>query len=541
MPEVKLLDCTLRDGGYVNDWKFGHDNLVCIFERMVDAGIDFIEIGFLDERRSFDMDRSIMPDTDSVGKLFGGLDRKGTKVLGMIDFGTCGIEKIRPKKASFLDGIRVIFKKHLRKEAMEFCAQLKALGYLVFAQMVSVTSYEDGEMLDLIRLANEVQPYAVSMVDTYGLMYRENIRHYFELLNTNLDSEIAIGYHAHNNFQMGYANCIAMMSLHTKRDLLVDGTVYGMGKSAGNAPIELIAMWMNENLGKNYHLSQILEAIDSNISNFYTPATWGYNMFFFVAAQNECHPSYVSYLMEKRTLSIRSVNRILARIPKEKKLLYDAAYIEGLYKDYQDREMDDGEALSALETAFAGRNLLLLAPGANLHRQQERVRDYIRKENPLVVSVNFIEERFPIDYLFLTNSKRYVQLATVLSRKDGEYRVIATSNVAKTNGTFDYVLKYSSFIDREAEVIDNPFLMFLKVLGKTGVRKVALAGFDGYRGTGEADYIRPNLEYHFGRKEAERVNRYVTGELRKGKDRMETVFITDSIYEREDGRTENES
>ena len=212
-----------------------------------------------------------------------------------------------------------------------------------------LTSYEDGEMLDLIRLANEVQPYAVSMVDTYGLMYRENIRHYFELLNTNLDSEIAIGYHAHNNFQMGYANCIAMMSLHTKRDLLVDGTVYGMGKSAGNAPIELIAMWMNENLGKNYHLSQILEAIDSNISNFYTPATWGYNMFFFVAAQNECHPSYVSYLMEKRTLSIRSVNRILARIPKEKKLLYDAAYIEGLYKNYQDREMDDGEALSALD------------------------------------------------------------------------------------------------------------------------------------------------------------------------------------------------
>ena len=74
MPEVKLLDCTLRDGGYVNDWKFGHDNLVCIFERMVDAGIDFIEIGFLDERRAFDMDRSIMPDTDSVARIYGKLD-----------------------------------------------------------------------------------------------------------------------------------------------------------------------------------------------------------------------------------------------------------------------------------------------------------------------------------------------------------------------------------------------------------------------------------------------------------------------------------
>lgn len=77
-----------------------------------------------------------------------------------------------------------------------------------------------------------------------------------------------MGYHAHNNFQMGYANCITMMSQKTERMLLVDGTIYGMGKSAGNAPIELIAMYMNENLGKNYHISQFLEAIDSNIMDF---------------------------------------------------------------------------------------------------------------------------------------------------------------------------------------------------------------------------------------------------------------------------------
>ena len=68
MGEIKLLDCTLRDGGYVNDWNFGHNNLVSVFERMVDANIDIIEIGFLDDRRPFDINRSIMPDTDSVEK-----------------------------------------------------------------------------------------------------------------------------------------------------------------------------------------------------------------------------------------------------------------------------------------------------------------------------------------------------------------------------------------------------------------------------------------------------------------------------------------
>ena len=97
----------------------------------------------------------------------------------MIDYGTCSLAHIKPCEESYLDAIRVIFKKHLRNEAMSFCAELKKLGYKVFAQLVSVTSYTDDEMMDLIRLANEVKPYAVSMVDTYGLMHQNNLKHYF--------------------------------------------------------------------------------------------------------------------------------------------------------------------------------------------------------------------------------------------------------------------------------------------------------------------------------------------------------------------------
>ena len=202
MGDVKLLDCTLRDGGYVNDWEFGHDNLVSVFERLADAGIDIIEVGFLDERRPFDMNRSIMPDTDSVARIYGSLNRRQAMVVGMIDYGTCSMDQIKPCSQSFLDGIRVIFKKHLREPAMAFCRELKEMGYKVFAQMVSVTSYSDQEMLDLIRLANDLKPYAVSMVDTYGLLHQDNLFHYFDLLNENLDLEIGLGYHAHNNFQM---------------------------------------------------------------------------------------------------------------------------------------------------------------------------------------------------------------------------------------------------------------------------------------------------------------------------------------------------
>ena len=178
MNEIRLLDCTLRDGGYVNDWEFGHSTITSIFERVVDSGAEIIEIGFLDDRRPFDINRTIMPDTKSVQDIFGHCVKRPPMVVGMIDYGTCKLENIQPCEESYLDGIRVIFKKHIMHEAMEYCAQLKKLGYKVFSQLVSITSYSDEEMMELIGLVNEIEPFAVSMVDTYGLLDPNYMLHY---------------------------------------------------------------------------------------------------------------------------------------------------------------------------------------------------------------------------------------------------------------------------------------------------------------------------------------------------------------------------
>lgn len=537
MGDVRLLDCTLRDGGYVNDWNFGYHRLVSIFERIVDANVDMIEIGFLDERRPFDINRSIMPDTESAAKIYGNLDRKKTMVVGMVDYGTCSLEHIQPCTESCLDGIRVIFKKHLREPAMAYCAELKKKGYKVFVQLVSVTSYEDDEMMDLIRLANQVRPYAVSMVDTYGLMHQDNLKHYFHLLDKDLEPDIGIGYHAHNNFQMGYANCIEMLSHQSERMMLVDGSLYGMGKSAGNAPIELIAMHMNEHYGKNYQTSQLLEAIDTDIMNFYSHGAWGYSMFHYLAASNDCHPSYVSGLVEKRTLSVKSVNEILGRLQGEKKLLYDPEYMERLYKEYQDVDVDDRKEVRLLHDALCNRKVLLLGPGSSILSMEGKITDYLEKEHPAVFGVNFIPSAFPIDYLFLSNAKRYLRLSGVLAQGKLPFRVIATSNVTKTSGRFDYTLKYSSLLDEDADIIDNSFLMLLKVMVRLGVKKIALAGFDGYCGREKKNYISQDMEYDFSDVQAKKLNRYVASVLDGLKTELDMEFITDSLYRKQsDGK-----
>lgn len=529
MGKAMLLDCTLRDGGYINDWNFGHDNLVSIFERIVESGADIIEIGFLDERRVFDMNRSIMPDTESVKKIYGKLDKKNTMVVGMIDYGTCGLAHVRPCAESYLDGIRVIFKKHVKEQALSFCAELKRLGYKVFVQMVSVTSYSDDEMLDLIRLANEIRPYAVSMVDTYGLMHQNNLQHFFDLLNENLDVSIGIGYHAHNNFQMGYANCIKMLSNSIERDMIVDGSIYGMGKSAGNAPLELIAMYMNDNMGKKYDISQILEAIDSNILQFYRSATWGYNMFYYLAASNDCHPNYVSYLMEKRTLSIKSIYGILKKLEGEKRLLYDRNYVERLYMEYQDKEINDNEDRARLGQALKGKKLLVLGPGMTMETERQKINVFIREEEPVIISINYVPEGIFPSFIFISNSKRYVQLATRLSQNN--YSIIATSNVTGTcRDAFAYVLNFSTLMDEDAEFIDNSLVMLLKALINVGVKEVTLAGFDGY--TGQAsNYYKHEMEYDFIKKKADYLNAYTINFLKSIRGCMRVLFLTKSRYE----------
>ncbi len=334
MGKIKLLDCTLRDGGYINGWNFGHDNLTGIFGLLAAAGIDMIEIGFLDERVPYDRNRSIMPDTADAGRIYGRTSRGRAMVVGMIDYGTCSLERISPCSESFLDGIRVIFKKDARERAMDFCAGLKQLGYKVFAQLVSVTSYSDGELMDMVRLANKIKPYAVSMVDTYGLMHQDDLMHGFRLLDQGLDAGISLGYHGHNNFQMAYANCTAVISYETERRLFIDGSICGMGKGAGNAPTELVAMRMNRTRGTSFGISKLLEAAERHILPYYQPAAWGYSLLYFLAALNGCHPNYAADLLGKHALSASVVNEILGRLDGGKKLVYDKEYSEQMYRRY---------------------------------------------------------------------------------------------------------------------------------------------------------------------------------------------------------------
>ena len=159
--KINLLDCTLRDGGYLNDWNFGQDSILSIYRRLVKANVEAIEVGFLDDRRPYDKNRAIYPNTDSICDFYRD-EPKGNVFItamstGLLHDGHCSLDSIGDCNNGFIDGIRVPFKQQNIKEAIDYCYGLKEKGYKVFVNPTSITTYSDKEMLDLIELVNELE------------------------------------------------------------------------------------------------------------------------------------------------------------------------------------------------------------------------------------------------------------------------------------------------------------------------------------------------------------------------------------------------
>ena len=527
----KLLDCTLRDGGYLNDWDFGNSTLTCIFDRLNEAGIDIIEVGFLDDKYEYDMNRTIQPDTQSLGRAFSKTIAKKAMVVAMIDVGNCIIDNIQPKKDTMLDGIRLIFKKEKMEEALDFARKLVGLGYSVFLQLVSITDYGENDIRHLAEDANRLGIYAVSLVDTYGLMEREDVRKYFEWLNEYLDKSISISYHSHNNFQLAYSNTALIVDLAPiDRDVILDGTLYGMGKSAGNAPIELLANNLNERFGHRYDINQLLEVINSEILPLKEKYRWGYNLLFYISAENDCHPSYVSYLMDKKTLSMKDVNTILGTIEPARRLRYDRNYIETLYGEYILNNIDDRACIESLNDLLKDREILLIGPGKSSVADSNKISEFVKEKKPITISVNFVPDYLDLDYVFISNPLRYRLVLPEISGK--RTKVIGTSNVTPAGRPFDFTVRYDSLITQGA-IWDNSLAIILNLIRKMGITNLTLAGFDGFKDNPEENYVDINFDFSKDFEYLSSVNESMTvmiSDLRKD---MNITFLTDSLYDGE--------
>ena len=528
-PRIQVLDCTLRDGGYINDWRFGRRTVASVLDKLEQAGIDIIECGFLT--------RMVKEDACS---LFGGPDeiaallpkRERTSMLvAMIAIGEKELHpaELPPCDGESISGIRLTFHKQEIGQAVEWAGIIMDKGYRVFMQPVGTAFYSDIELLELVKKMNILRPYAFYIVDTLGSMYRGDVSHRFYLIDKNMAPEIRLGFHGHNNLQLAFSNAQVLGKIQTPRTLILDSSVYGMGRGAGNLPTELITQYINRSIAPRYDVTTVMDIYDEYIAAIRREYDWGYALPYHIAASSVCHPSYASYLLNKQTLTMKDIKKIIESIPEEYRVLYDQRLIEELYVRFQSRKVDDSEAVFTLSKMTAGKKLLLLAPGKSLSRYRGTVLSRIEEEAPFVITVNFADPLYRPNACFISNHKRLDTIGQELAAWKG-LPVILTSNLPAEIRDCLYV-DYDSYTNSDEMLSDNAGLMLLSLLKKCGAQQIALAGFDGFRHSYGENYYNEDLDFGADQREAEEKQNRMRSRLQEFANTIQLEFLTPSAYE----------
>ena len=524
MKNTKILDCTLRDGGYVNEFRFGKSVISKIIAQLTDANIDIIECGFLEDC-VYDENSSIFNRVEQISPFIPS-NRRNSMYVAMACYGEYSLDNLSIYDGTSIEGIRVTFHYNEVDEALEYCKKIQEKGYKLFVQPVGTTTYSDEKLISLIKKVNDIQPYSFYLVDTLGLMHQEDILRMFYLINHNLNASINLGFHSHNNMQLSFSNCQTLVRQKTERTVFLDSSVYGMGRGAGNLNTELIANYLNSNQSHQYEIEPLLEIVDEFIIQIKEKYTWGYSVPYYLAAINGCHPNYASYLSNKQTLPIKAIGTILRMVEHEKRSLFSEKIAEEKYREFQEREIDDTQSIISLCQEIKGKNVLLLAPGYSLTESEQKIIDLAKQENCSVISVAFVPSFMDIDYAFLSNLKRY---NTSFNPTKKEVNLIHTSNIQIDNNPNKIAVNYSSLINEENAIMDNAAMMALNLLVKLSPKKVYIAGLDGYVPDKE-NYYLDRLKFTQDKEFVLARNEVIKNRIKDLRHNLDIQFVTHSLY-----------
>lgn len=518
MNDIRVLDCTLRDGGYINAWKFGKRIIQNMIACLNDAGVDLIEVGFLRdcERNS---EYSIYNTIQDIKEM---LPAKPchAEYVAMILHSNYDINKLE-KCDGTIPYIRVTFHDYDIEEGLKFCEAVKEKGYKLFVNPINLMGYTDGRLLALIERINLLHPYGFSIVDTFGSMSKRDLIRVYAICEHNLRKDIVLGLHLHENMSLAFslAQCFLEFKV-SERQCVIDGSLNGMGRIPGNLCLELILDYLNQYFNKSYSLDSILDAIENYVMPIKKDTPWGYSTEYFLSAKNNMHRNYAEFFLSKGRLTTRAINELLEKIPKDKKSKFDEKLAQKLFVEYQDITVNDTETKKYLTTYFEGREILALAPGKSLDLYQNEIISFIKDNAPIVICAGFVYENCEKQIGFFSNEKRYQEYKNENGLK------IITSNIRENKGE-DLIINYRSVAFSEDRLFDNCGVMLLKTLEMLGVKEITLAGFDGFSGD-ENNYAKGyHGEFVIGTKDD---NFKIAGEIKKIRKSVKINFLTPTNY-----------
>jgi 4-hydroxy 2-oxovalerate aldolase len=327
-----VLDCTLRDGGYINNWRFNTNFIEKYIEIMNKSTVDIVEIGFLNKSNNYKgVPTGIMRTIDEEYlKLY---ENSRFKICALADYADINMDLL--KKGIKIDLIRIAFHKKDMINALKTCKEIQDLGYNISINAMAVTNYTDEELNILIDLVNENQFFLLYIADSYGSLNQKDLERYLNLFNKKL-TKTSVGIHLHNNMNNAFSNYEYASKLIFEKDIYIDTTLFGMGRGAGNLQTELVLHHRQENIKV---LMDIFEFINIYIKEYYNlnKNNWGYDLDFLISGIFKIHPNYIDKFREINISFNNLVFLINIILEDKKENYYDNEYINNLIKKNNNR------------------------------------------------------------------------------------------------------------------------------------------------------------------------------------------------------------
>lgn len=291
-PELKVTDCTIRDGGLINNSQFTDAQVRAVYDACIAAGIDYMEIGYKNSHAQFPKDK-YGPwrhcDEEDMRRVVGDhtFEATGLKLCAMADAGgkSDWKKQIIPAKDSVLDMIRVACYVHQISEAAQMVQHCHDLGYETTFNIMAISIVSEADIDQALQIVAKSPAKAIVVVDSFGNLFREQIDY---LVNKYADAVegtgMDVGMHAHNNLQLAFANTIEAIILGSNR---VDATMLGLGRGAGNCPMELLLGFLRN---PKFKLRPVLDVIQHTILPMKQERDWGPSIPYNITGQMNRHP-----------------------------------------------------------------------------------------------------------------------------------------------------------------------------------------------------------------------------------------------------------
>ncbi len=285
-PEIKIVDCTIRDGGLMNDSQFSFNTVKAVYKAVCASGVDIVELGYRNSREMFSPDKYgawRFCDDDKLQEIVDGIESK-TKLAVMMDAHKSKIDDVMPKDKSPIDIIRVATYVKDVDKAIKIANDAMSKGYETTINIMAISHAVEWELDEALQqIEEETKILACYIVDSFGYLYSEDIDFYYEKYKKHLKTK-EIGVHCHNNQQLAFANTIQGI---IKGANYLDGTLYGIGRAAGNCPLELLVSFLKN---PKFDIKPLLEVIGSDILPLKENITWGYEIPYMIAGILNMHP-----------------------------------------------------------------------------------------------------------------------------------------------------------------------------------------------------------------------------------------------------------